>query len=69
MDDPIVRAGRWRDRAEELRTLADSVSTASARDGYLRMAKAYDQLADQWAKRAEAARAAKAQAKQPKSRS
>jgi hypothetical protein len=40
------RARQWRAKAEECRTTAESLNSASARDVFLRLASSYDLLAD-----------------------
>ena len=45
-NDARMRARRWRAKAEELRTAAESVNTESARRALLLMALDYDALAE-----------------------
>ena len=46
MGDILSEVQRWRFKAEELRTTAETLSNAVARDSLLEMADGYDRLAD-----------------------
>jgi len=42
----LTQVDHWRDKADELRAIADTLRNAVARDHLLEMADAYDSLAD-----------------------
>jgi len=44
--DVLQRARRWRAKAEELRTAAESMSNEAARNSFLRLARDYEALAE-----------------------
>ncbi len=46
MGDILGQVQRWRMKADELRTAAESLSNAVAQDAVLEMADGYDRLAD-----------------------
>ena len=46
MGDILSEVQRWRAKAEELRTTAETLSNAVARDSLQEMADGYDRLAD-----------------------
>jgi hypothetical protein len=52
--DPLQHARAWRDKAEEARTIAGTCQCQDARQTYLRLADAYEKLADRAAARADA---------------
>src|SRR6266481_3378315 len=47
-----AHARRWRAKAEEVRTVAESMSSKSARHTLLQLARDYETLADSWEKAA-----------------
>lgn len=46
MNTSLERAARWRNRAEECRTLAEIVKTPTVQTDYLSLARTYETLAD-----------------------
>ena len=52
MWDDLAQIGRWRMRAEEIRTYADNTRDLGARDTLRRVAQDYETLADRAERRA-----------------
>jgi hypothetical protein len=46
------RIRRWRDKAEECRTIAAQMRSPQAREQGMRLAASYDRLADSWERNA-----------------